>query len=134
MDLLLNKWTVNKCNVKAHKTNAQVLSSSTLNILYQMELFQTVRKTVCVIGNEKWILYNNIEQKKSQNKTPKASLHPKVMLYIWWNWKGVLYYKLLPENQIINSNKYWSQLDQLKAALNKKHLESVNRKHNLPSG
>ena len=51
------------------------------------------------------------------------------MLYIWWNWKGVLYYKLLPENQIINSNKYWSQLDQMKAALNKKHLELVRRKH-----
>ena len=50
------------------------------------------------------------------------------MLCIWWNWKGVLYYELLPENQTINSNKYCSQLDQLKAALNKKHPELVNRK------
>ena len=61
--------------------------------------------------------------------TPKASLHPKkVMLYIWWNWKGVLYYELLLENQMINSNKYCSQLDQLEAALNEKRLELVNRK------
>ena len=30
---------------------------------------------------------------------------------------------------MINSNKYCSQLDQLKAALNEKHLELVNRKH-----
>ena len=30
---------------------------------------------------------------------------------------------------MINSNKYCSQLDQLKAALNEKHPELVNRKH-----
>ena len=50
------------------------------------------------------------------------------MLCIWWDWKGVLYYELLLENQTINSNKYCSQLDQLKAALGKKHPELVNRK------
>ena len=48
---------------------------------------------------------------------------------VWWDWKGVLYYEILPENQTINSNKYCSQLAQLKAALNKKHPELVNRKH-----
>ena len=52
----------------------------------------------------------------------------KVMLCIWWDWKGVLYYELLPQNQMISSNKYCSQLDQLKAALNKKRPELVNRK------
>ncbi|XP_032467124.1 nucleotide triphosphate diphosphatase NUDT15 isoform X1 [Phocoena sinus] len=89
-----------------------------------------------VMGNEKWILYNNGERKRSWSKrneppptTPKAGLHPKkVMLCIWWDWKGVLYYELLPENQTINSNKYCSQLDQLKAALDEKRPELVNRK------
>ena len=47
---------------------------------------------------------------------------------IWWDWKGVLYYDLLLGNQTINSNKYCSQLDQLKAALDEKHPELVNRK------
>ena len=47
---------------------------------------------------------------------------------IWWDWRGVLYYELFPENQTINSNKYCFQLDQLKAALNEKRLELVNRK------
>ena len=51
------------------------------------------------------------------------------MLCIWWDWKGVLYYELLPENQTINSNMYYSQLDQLKAALDEKQPELVNRKH-----
>ena len=89
-----------------------------------------------VTGYEKWILYNNVGRKRSWGKrneppptTPKAGLHPKkVMLCIWWDWKGVLYYELLPENQMVNSNKYCSQLDQLKAALNEKHPELVNRK------
>ena len=84
-------------------------------------------------GDEKWILYNYVERKRLWGKrneppptTPKAGLHPKkVMLCIWWDWKEVLYYELLPEDQMINSNKYCSQLDQLKAALDEKHPELV---------
>ena len=51
------------------------------------------------------------------------------MLCIWWDWKGVFYYELLLENQTINSSRYCSQLDQLKAALDKKCPELVNRRH-----
>ena len=47
---------------------------------------------------------------------------------IWWDWKGVLYYEILAENQTVNSNKYCSQLDQLKAAFDEKRLELVKRK------
>ena len=51
--------------------------------------------------------------------TPKADFHSKkVMLCMWWDWKGVLYYELLLENWMINSNKYCSQLDQLKTVWN----------------
>ena len=89
-----------------------------------------------VTGNEKWILYDNVEWKRSWGKrntppptTPKASLHAKKeMLCILWGWKGVLCYELLPENQTINSNEYCSQLDQVKAALDEKRQELVNRK------
>ena len=50
-----------------------------------------------VTGGEKWILYNNVEQKRSWGKrneppptTPKAGLHPKkVMLCIWWDCKEI---------------------------------------------
>ena len=75
--------------------------------------------------------------KKGKNaSTPKAGLHPKwMMLYTWWDWKCGLYYELLPENQTINSNKYYCQLDQVKAAFNEKHLELVTRKmYNRPLG
>ena len=70
-------------------------------------------------GDEKWILYNNVKWKRSWGKqkeppttTPNAGLHAKkVMLFIWWDWKGVLYYELLLENQTINSKRYHSQSD-----------------------
>ena len=89
-----------------------------------------------VTGDEKCIMYNNVGWTRSWGKrneppptTPKAGLHPeKVMLCIWRNRKGVLYYELLLEKQTINSNKYCSQLDRLKAALDEKHPELVNRK------
>ena len=87
------------------------------------------------MGDEKWILYNNVEQKKAWGKqnepppsTPKASLHSKKVMCIWWDWKVVLYYELFPENQTISTTKYCSQLDQQKAALNEKCLELINRK------
>ena len=87
-------------------------------------------------GVEKRILYNNVEWKRTWGKrnelpptTPKAGLHPKkVMLCICWDWKGVLYYELLLENQMLNSNRYCSQPDQLKVVLDKKFPELVNRK------
>ena len=60
--------------------------------------------------------------------TAKAALPAKEVMCMWWDRKGVPYYDLLPENQTINFSKYSSQLDQLKAALDKEHLESVNRK------
>ena len=63
-----------------------------------------------VLHNEKWILYNNVEQKETwgeQNElpptTPKASLHPKkIMLCMWWEWKGVVCYEILTRDQIAN--------------------------------
>ena len=89
-----------------------------------------------VRDNEKWILYNNVEWKRSWGKqneppptTPKAGIHSKkVMLCIWWDWKGVFYYELFLENQMINSKKYFSHLDQLRATLNENCPELVNRK------
>ena len=87
------------------------------------------------MGDEKWILYNNVKWKRLWSKwneppqvTPKASYHPKkVMLWTWRNWKGVLYYGHLLKSQMMNSNKYCSQLNQLKAVLNEKCPKLVNR-------
>jgi len=57
-------------------------------------------------GDEKWIVYNNIQRKRSWGKkgnpsqtTPKQNIYAKkVMLCIWWDCKGIVYYVLLPQN------------------------------------
>ncbi|KMQ83652.1 histone-lysine n-methyltransferase setmar-like protein, partial [Lasius niger] len=50
------------------------------------------------------------------------------MLCIWWDYKGIVYYELLSENETIDSVKYCSQLTNLKQALDRKRPELVNRK------
>jgi len=89
-----------------------------------------------VTGDEKWVTYNNIKRKKSWSKPGESSqtvakreLHPqKILLCIWWDYRGVLYYELLPQGETIDSNKYCSQLSKLKRAINDKRPELANRK------
>ena len=50
------------------------------------------------------------------------------MLSVWWDWKGVVFFELLPRNQTINSNLYCRQLNNLNAAVKEKWPELVNRK------
>ena len=59
----------------------------------------------------------------------KLDLHPqKIMLNIWWDYKGVLFLKLLPQGQTIDSKKYYVQLDKLRKAVQEKWPELSNRK------
>ncbi|XP_011631768.1 histone-lysine N-methyltransferase SETMAR-like, partial [Pogonomyrmex barbatus] len=65
-----------------------------------------------ITGDEKWIIYNNVVRKRSWSRrddslqtTSKANIHQrKVMLLVWWDFKGVVFFELLPRNQTINSN------------------------------
>ena len=50
------------------------------------------------------------------------------MLSVWWNWKGVVFFEVLPRNQTFNSNVYCRQLNKLNAAVEEKWSELVNRK------
>ena len=67
-----------------------------------------------VTGNEKWIHYENSKGKISHVKpgqpaksTAKPNIHgEKVMLCIWWDQKGVLYYVLLKPGECINGERY----------------------------
>jgi len=89
-----------------------------------------------ITGDEKWIVYNNVVRKRSwcrrddlPQATSKADIHQrKVMLSVWWDRKGVVFFELLPRNQTINSNVYCRQLDSLNESLIQKRPGLVNRK------
>lgn len=56
-------------------------------------------------------------------------LYPKkIMLSVWWNFKGLFYYELLPVDRTIDSTAYYSQLNKLSNGLRQKLPEFVNRK------
>ena len=49
---------------------------------------------------------------------PKNDLLPKkVMLSVWWDFEGIIYYELLRPNTTIDSKLYCEQLQNLKVAL-----------------
>ncbi|GFV67630.1 histone-lysine N-methyltransferase SETMAR [Trichonephila clavipes] len=89
-----------------------------------------------VTGDEKWTTYDNIVRKQSWSKRGEAAqtvtkpglTARKVLLCICWDWKGIIYYKLLPYCQTLNSDLYCEQLNRLKLTIDQKHLELANRK------
>ena len=76
-----------------------------------------------LVGQAKW----------STTIIRKAALHPQVMC-IWWDWKEILYNKLLLENQMINSNKYLLPIRQTEGSTRWKASGIIQEKmHNLAS-
>lgn len=88
-----------------------------------------------VTGDEKWIRYDNPKRKKSWCKpgessksTPKPNFHgAKVMLCIWWDEVGVVYYELLKPSETITGDRYRQQLMQLNRALKEKRPQYAKR-------
>ena len=50
------------------------------------------------------------------------------MLSVWWDFKGIVFYELLPDKTTINSDVYCHQLDKLNESLKHKRPELINRK------
>lgn len=81
-----------------------------------------------VTGDEKYIFYENPKRKKSwvdpgqpSTSTPKPnSKLKKVLLCIWWDMKGVLYYELLETGQTVTAERYSRQLNKLSEELDQK--------------
>ena len=75
-------------------------------------------------------------QKKSWSKrdkpaqsASKVDIHQKIfMLSVWWDFKGIVYFELLPKNQTINSNVYCRQLMKLDKEMEGKRPELATRK------
>ena len=78
-----------------------------------------------VTGDEKWIHYDNPKRRKSwgtpghaSTSTAKPNIHgKKLLLCIWWDQLGVVYYELLKPNETITGAVYRTQLMRLSRAL-----------------
>ncbi|GFU31086.1 mariner Mos1 transposase [Trichonephila clavipes] len=81
-----------------------------------------------ITGDEKWILDENIKRKKcyckpgtSSATVPKSSIHQrKVLLCLWWDRKGPVYYELLKQGKTINADLYCNQMDKLNETIKEK--------------
>ena len=91
-----------------------------------------------VTGDEKWVTYDNVKRKRSWLKSVQSAqtmakpglTGRKVLLCVWWDWQGIIYYELLPYGLTLNSDLYCQQLDRLNAAL----IFDQQRPNCLPSG
>lgn len=92
-----------------------------------------------ITGDEKWIYYDNPKRKKSwgpvghaSTSTAKPNIHlDKVMLCIWWDQKGIVYYELLQPGETITGEVYKRQLMRLKRALNEKRPDYATRHESI---
>lgn len=89
-----------------------------------------------VTGDEKWILYNNVQRKRtwkqageSAEPVARAGLHPmKVLLSVWWDCRGIIFFELLRPGVTITSDKYCEQLTKLSAKIKEIRPVLTNRK------
>ncbi|GFX49440.1 mariner Mos1 transposase [Trichonephila clavipes] len=87
-------------------------------------------------GDEKLVRYDNPKRRKSwrypghaSTSTAKQNIHGfKVILSIWWDQVGVVYYELLKPTETITGDHYRTQLMRLSRALKDKRLH-YNERH-----
>lgn len=81
-----------------------------------------------ITGDEKWILYDNPKCRKAWvdpgqpfPSVAKPNIHAKkVLLCVWWDWKGIIYYELLEPGETVNAKRYQAQMIKLSDALEEK--------------
>lgn len=64
-----------------------------------------------ITGDEKWVTYDIRKRQRSwvrDDELSQAFAKPrltakKMMLCVWWNWKGIVHHEVLPVSQTINS-------------------------------
>lgn len=78
-----------------------------------------------ITGDEKWVMYVNytrhrewVHSGEAAQSQPKPDPHgEKVMLSVWWDVKGIVYWELLSDNSTINADVYCTQLEKVSEAL-----------------
>ena len=88
-----------------------------------------------VIGDEKWVHYDNLKRRKSwgmPGHTSTSTARPniygaKVMFCIWWDQLGAVYYEMLKSSETITGDRDRTQLMCLSQTLEKKRSQYQER-------
>lgn len=88
-----------------------------------------------ITSDEKFVLYENPRRQsqwlspgQAPIPTPKGDLHPrKILLCVWWDYRGIIYFELLPQGKTVTAAVYCAQLDRLHKQLLIKRPALVNR-------
>ena len=83
-----------------------------------------------ITGDEKWITFSNytrkhqwLKYKQRPETTPKVESHTKkVLLSVWWDIHGIIYWELLPFNTTLTADIYCTQLEKLKEKITENRL------------
>jgi histone-lysine N-methyltransferase SETMAR len=89
-----------------------------------------------VTGDEKWVYYDNPKRKadyvdpgQPSTSQSKRDIHcQKVMLCIWWDQKGVVYYELLKPGETVTADRYRMQLIKMEHALKNKRPRIASKR------
>jgi [histone H3]-lysine36 N-dimethyltransferase SETMAR len=124
-------------NLTQINKNQRVTISASLLQRYQQATYQhRPFLSLIVTGDEKWVLYANFKTRKSwvrKGEKPQPNVRPdlhikKIMLCVWWNVDGIVYWELLPHGSTINAEVYIAQLRKVDSAIKEKY---PNLKHTI---
>jgi hypothetical protein len=63
--------------------------------------------------------------------TKRERFGKKVLLCVWWNYEGLIYYELVPDGRTINAEVYSRQLEKMYTVLLEKYPALLNGKRVL---
>ncbi|GFW53472.1 mariner Mos1 transposase [Trichonephila clavipes] len=89
----------------------------------RISICETLAKRNGIVKFLKWM-----RGEVPQTVAKQGLMARKVLLCIWWDWKRIICYELLPYSQTLNSDIYCEQLYRLKLAINQKQPELANRR------
>ena len=127
----LGRWTPHELSAANRQKRVDICSK--LLAIWPRETFLDQ----IVTGDEKWVLYVNkskkrqwVQQDAEPEPTPKGDLFPrKVMLSVWWDSKGIIYWEFLAKSKTIDGVTYARQMEDLRSAI--RRLRPETRKVHL---
>ncbi|GJQ72694.1 hypothetical protein Trydic_g1351 [Trypoxylus dichotomus] len=125
----VDRFTVRKCLHKAE--NSTGVKGTLIGVWSRAKCCFNNKKGVLhriITGDKEWIHYDNPKCKLAWVKPgelvpskPKRNNHGlKVMLCIWWDVRGIVYYELLKPSETINFQLYRHQLVCFKQTIQEK--------------